>query len=118
MLDEPTAKLLALKNAIVAIGGMTGAFMVALFFMPDDMRVRNPWMRTAALGWVGGSFAVMFADPTISYLSLSHNSGQALFMVGGLLGAAAVPSVKAVANLAMRLSKKDLLEILMMFRRK
>ena len=59
MLDEPTAKLLALKNAIVAIGGMTGAFMVALFFMPDDMRVHNPWIRTAALGWVGGSFAVI-----------------------------------------------------------
>lgn len=118
MLEEPTVKLLAFKNAIVAVGGVTGAFMIALFFMPDDMRVRNPWMRTAALGWVGGSFAVMFVDPTLNYLNLPHNSEQALFMVGGLLGATAVPCVKAVANLAMRVSKKDLLEIIAMFRRK
>ena len=108
----------AIKNAVVATGGITGALMLAIFFISDEMRHQKPWRRGLTIGWVGGSFSVMFSGQFMAYYELNADNLETDFMVGGILGALSLPFLMMFANLVKHWAKKDLLDLLFFIRGK
>ena len=108
----------AIKHAVVTIGGITGALMLAIFFISDEMQQQKPWRRELTIGWVGGSFAVMFSGQFMAYYELNADNLETAFMVGGILGALSLPFLMMFANLVKHWADKDLLDLLFFIRGK
>ena len=100
-----------LSRILIAIAGAFGAFTVAVFWLPKEIREKSALIRGIIIGGVGVSIPLMFTGWILRLFGMDGSNLDNLLAMSGIEGGLSLAVLMWLTNFFKNRENKDLIEV-------